>query len=317
MSHGCLAGCCPHVRSDPAPAAVEDAGSGCPEDISWAPLRERVVHLYGCRGLSTYRIASVVGISRQRVTRMLHQAGVPIKPRGSGRRRLPRGAGAAVPGLLLADLYLRHRLTCAQISELTQIPPRTVHARLRAQGIALRTRGRFNREDRLAVESEILADMYVSAGLSAGDVGGLLGASRGVVLRTAHDQGLPVRVGGPPPGAGPTEIELITALYADPKVRQALARHGLPAIPPGGPIWQRFPVPARVSRDLAEELYVSCGVGVHHIELLTGQPAESVRKLLHAAGVALRSPGGRSPFMRRWRARPADRDVLARRESGR
>jgi hypothetical protein len=51
------------------------------------------------------------------------------------------------------------------MSELTQIPPRTVHARLRAQGIALRTRGRFNREDRLAIESEILADMYVSAGV--------------------------------------------------------------------------------------------------------------------------------------------------------
>jgi hypothetical protein len=73
-------------------------------------------------------------------------------------------------------------------------------------------------------------------------------------------------------------------------------------VPPGGPIWQRFPVPARLSADLAEELYESCGIGVHHIELLTGQPADSVRKLLHAAGVALRAAGGRSPFLRRWRA---------------
>ncbi len=112
---------------------------------------------------------------------------------------------------------------------------------------------------------------------------------------------MPVRVGPPPPAHGPTEIELIAALYADAGVRQALARHGLPAVPPGGPIWQRFPVPARLSPDLAEELYVSSGIGVHHIELLTGQPADSVRKLLHAAGVAPRPAGGRSPFLRRWR----------------
>jgi hypothetical protein len=269
---------------------VTPSGCGCPPDAPGAALPERVAHLYQCQGLSTYRIGAVVGISRQRVTRMLHRAGIPVKSRGSGRRRLPRGAGAAVPDALLADLYLGHRLTCAQISELTQIPPRTVHDRLRAHGITLRTRGRFNREDRLAIEPDLLADMYLRAGLPSGEVGRILGVSRRVVLRTAHDEGMPVRVGGPEPSDGPTEIELITALYADPDVRRALARHGLPAVPPGGPIWRRFPIPARPGPDLAEELYVSCGISVHHIELLTGQPADSVRKLLHAAGVTLRAP---------------------------
>lgn len=288
---------------------------GCPPDVPGAALPERVIHLYRCQGLSTYRIEDVVDIGRQRVTRMLHRAGIPVKPRGRGRRRLPRGAGAAVPDALLADLYLGHRLTCAQISELTQIPTRTVHDRLRACGITLRTRGRFNREDRLAVDPDILADMYLRAGLPSGEVGKLLGVSRRVVLRTAHDEGMAVRVGGPPPGHGPTEIELITALYADADVRRALARHGLPAVPPGGSIWERFPVPARISPDLASELYVSCGLGVHHIELLTGQPADSVRKLLHAAGVALRPAGGRSPFLRRWRAGPSGL-FASRRRSG-
>jgi hypothetical protein len=304
VSQGCPAGCCPHPCSDPVSSTANSTASGfdCPSDLPGAAMPERVIHLYRCQGLSTYRIEDLVGISRQRVTRLLHRAGIHVKSRGSGRRRLPRGAGATVPDALLADLYLNHRLTCAQISELTQIPPRTVHGRLRAQGITLRTRGRFNREDRLTVDPEILADMYLRAGLSSGEVGEFLGVSRTVVLRTAHDEGLPVRVGGPAPSRGPTEIELITALYADPGVRQALARHGLPTVPPGGPIWQRFPVPARLSPDLAEELYVSCGIGVHHIELLTGQPADAVCKLLHAAGVALRPAGGRSPFMRRWRA---------------
>jgi hypothetical protein len=303
VSQRCLAGCCPHACKDLIPSAADsvDADSGCPRDIPHAALPERIAHLYRCQGLSTYRIAAVVDISRQRVTRALHRAGVPVKPRGSGRRRLPRCAGAAVPDALLADLYLHHRLTCGQISELTQIPARTVQDRLRAHGVRLRTRGRFNREDRLAVDPEILAEAYLRAGLTSDEVGKLLGVSRGVVLRSAHDEGLPVRMGGPAPSRGPTEIELITALYADADVQQVLARHGLPTVPPGGPVWRRFPIPARLSPDLAEELYVSCGIGVHHIELLTGQPADTVRKLLHAAGITLRPAGGRSPFMRRWR----------------
>jgi hypothetical protein len=283
--------------------------------VPGAALPEQVTHLYQCQGLSTYRIEDVLDISRQRVTRLLHRAGIPVNPRGGGRRRPHRGPGAVVPDAVLADLYLNHRLTCAQISELTQIPPRTIHGRLRAQGITLRSRGQFNREDRLAIEPDLLADMYLRAGLPSGEVGRTLGVSRRVVLRTAHDEGMPVRVGGPEPSDGPAEIELITALYADADVQQSLARHGLPAVPPGGPIWQRFPVPARLSPELAEELYVSCGIGVHHIELLTGQPADSVRKLLHAAGVALRPGGGRSPFLRRWRTGhaglSAPREVLA------
>ena len=302
MSHRCPAGCCPHAGGDPVPSVAGGGGApGCPPDVPGAALPERVAHLYMCQGLSTYRIGDVVGISRQRVTRMLHRAGVPVKAQGNGRRRLPRGAGAGVPGTLLAELYLRHRLTCAQISQLTQIPARTVRDRLRADGVALRTRGRFNREDRLTVDPDVLAELYLRAGLSSGEVGRLLGVSRRVVLRTAHDEGLPVRIGGPPPARGPAEIELIAALYADPHVRRVLARHGLPTVPPGGPVWQRFPVPARLSPGLAGELYVSCGIGVHHIELLTGQPADCVRKLLHAAGVPLRPAGGRSPFLRRWR----------------
>lgn len=265
-------------------------------------MPERVAHLYGCQGLSTYRIAAVVGVSRQVVTRVLHRAGVPVKPRGSGRHRPPSGAGSEVPDVLLADLYLRHRLTCARISALTSVPARTVQGRLRAQGIRLRTRGGYNREDRLAVETTALTELYLRAGLPASEVGRLLGVSRKVVLRTAHDQGLPVRIGGPAPSRGPGEIELVDALYADSQVQHTMMRYGLPRVAPGGAIWQRFPVPLALTTDLATELYVSCGLGLTHIELLTGQPAASVRKVLMRAGVALRPAGGRSPFLRRWRA---------------
>lgn len=123
-------------------------------------------------------------------------------------------------------------------------------------------------------------------------------------LRAAHDEGLPVRVGGPEPKQGPAEIELVEALYADPLMRAALARHHIGARPAGGPIWQRFPTPVPVSAALAEDLYVECGLAVRHIELLTGQPAQTILRLLRGSGVKRRPAGGRSPFMRRWRIWP-------------
>lgn len=296
---GCAGGCCPHA-SDGFRSPGEDPG--CPADLPDATLPERVSHLYACRGLSTYRIADIVDIGRQRVGRMLRSAGVPVKPRGAGRQRPATRSGGPDLDAAMEDLYLRVRLSPARIGELTGIAARTVRDRLRARGVPMRTRGRCNREDRLSVPAAALAAMYVRSGLPAREVGEMYGVSHRIVLRAAHDEGLPVRVGGPPPPGGPAEIELIEALYADRAVHVALQRHGLPEVPPGGPIWQRFPVPLRVTSELAEELYVSCGLGSRHIELLTGQPAETVRRELTASRVRLRHAGGRSPFLRRWRA---------------
>jgi hypothetical protein len=181
------------------------------------------------------------------------------------------------------------------------VPAHTVRDRLHARGVPMRTRGRYNREDRIVIPRAGLADLYVRDGLSADEVGRMFGVSRRVVLRSAHDAGLPVRVGGPPPGRGPSEIELIAALYADTTVCEVLTRHGVPRVSLSGPIWQRFPAPHSLTAELATELYAGCGLGLHHIELLTGRPAATVRDLLRAIGVPLRPAGGRSPFMRRWR----------------
>ena len=165
----------------------------------------------------------------------------------------------------------------------------------------MRTRGRSCREDRLVVDPGVLGDLYLGAALPAVDVGKMLGVSHRVVLRSAHDHGLPVRTGGAVPRCGPADIELIRALYADPDVRRTLARYGVPPVTGVGPIWRRFPVPVGLSAELAAELYESCGLATTHIELLTGQPAASVRRLLHRTGVRLRTAGGRSPFLRKWR----------------
>ena len=297
MSLSCCPYCCPQDGGSSAPRG---AGSADPPG---ADLAEQVRHLYLCQGLSTYRIAAIAGISRQRIGRMLRQAGVAVTPRGAGRPR-PLSAELAALAETMDYLYVRHRLTSAQIAALTGIPERTVHKRLRARGVAMRTRGRHYREDRLTVGVSDLAALYVRAGQPAAQVGQLLGVSGHVVLRAAHDHGIPVRVGGPPPRGGPAQIELVRALYADPLVRRALDRYGVLRVPAGGSISLRFPVPVRVGPELAQELYESCGLGLRHIELLSGRPAETVRALLRAHGVRLRPAGGRSPFMRRWRTCP-------------
>ena len=268
----------------------------CPWSESAAALAERVCQLYECEHLSTYQIAAVVGIDRQRVGRMLRRAGVAVKPRGAGRRR------AQDPRVGLAeDLYRRRGLTTTQIAALTGVPGRTIRGWLRARGVPMRTRGRMNREDRKDAPAVAVQELYLGQGLSAAQAGEVLGVPARVVLRTAHDAGLPVRVGGPPPQQGPAEIELIAAIYADPLVRRTLARHGIAAVPAGGPIWQRFPAALPLDADLARELYLDCGLAARHIELLSGQPAQTVLRLLHCSGVPVRGAGGRSPFLRRWR----------------
>jgi hypothetical protein len=108
------------------------------------------------------------------------------------------------------------------------------------------------------------------------------------------EQQAPVAPDLPPPWRGPSEVELLTALYADPEVRQVLDGHGVPVASLAGPAWKRFPAPQPLTAGLVSDLYEGCGLSLHHIELLTGRPAAAV-------GIKPRPPGGRSPFTGRWR----------------
>ena len=101
---------------------------------------------------------------------------------------------------------------------------------------------------------------------------------------------------------GPSEIELIEALYADAKVREVLERHQVPIAPLSGPTWQLFPVAHNLTTEFVAELYSDCGLALHHIELLTGRPAATIGGILRTSGVPLRGAAAESPFMRRWRA---------------
>jgi hypothetical protein len=96
---------------------------------------------------------------------------------------------------------------------------------------------------------------------------------------------------------------LIEALYEDKRVEASLKRHAIPYVAAGAPIWQRFPSPIALSSEVLRELYEECGLGLYHIELLTGHPAMTIEGKLRRLGISLRPPGGRSPFLKRWRRR--------------
>lgn len=87
----------------------------------------------------------------------------------------------------------------------------------------------------------------------------------------------------------------------------ALDRCGVPAIRGSGSICERIPQPVTLDDGLWRELHETCGVGLHHIELLTGQPLVTIRRRLAAGGVRLRPPGGRNPFLRRVTGGPDPR----------
>ena len=290
---------CHFCRADMHPGVSGDARSAA--DPEW--LR----HLYLCQQRSTYEIGGRTGLDRQRVTRILRKTGVPLRPRGAGRPRALRRAGDP-PDLprLMRDLYEDAKLSSRQVSAILGIPERTVRDRLHRYGITPRTRGRCNREDRKTVPAEVLEFLYSELGMTAAEVGQRLGISGNTVLRDAHALGIPVRSGGVVPLPGPEEIELVAALYADLLIAAVLTAHDIPCVPAGGSLADRFPRPVPLTTPLVKDLYWACGTGTNHIELLTGQAAESVRGFMRRAGVPLRPPGGRTPFLRRWQAGPAE-----------
>lgn len=137
--------------------------------------------------------------------------------------------------------------------------------------------------------------LYSIYGLSADDVARKLDTSRKIVLRTAHDLGLPVRTGGAEAQSGPDESQLIDALYADQLVQTVLAEHEIAHEPAGGPIWQRFPEPVSLTERLVSDLYWLCGIGLIHIELVTGQPEHTVRALCGGPASPPPIPAGGHP----------------------
>jgi plasmid maintenance system antidote protein VapI len=139
------AGLCPHASASTSPRSPGAVPGRLPD----ASLVEHVCHLYECEQLSTYQVAEIVGVGRQRVGRIVRNAGIVVKPRGAGRRRQPDPRAE-----LIKDLYVHRGMSSTAIAALTGIPSRTIRDWLHARGVSVRTRGPIRREDRLAAPAE-------------------------------------------------------------------------------------------------------------------------------------------------------------------
>jgi hypothetical protein len=176
-----------------------------------------------------------------------------------------------------AHLYACQLLSTYKIAAITGIDRPRITALLRKGGVRVTPSGAGRSKTRPSAAAEEPGQLMTR-------------------LRQVHRM-----LSGAPPARGPSEIELLTTLYADSRVRRALDRHGVPVAPLTGPVWERFPAPQPLTAGLVTDLYEDCGLSTHHIELLTGRPAAAAAAVLRASGVKLRPAGGRSPFMRRWR----------------
>lgn len=123
-------------------------------------LISQVVSLYSESGLSTYRIARTLQISRQRVARILRGEGVTIAIRGAGRQRPLKVDGPITEGLL-RSLYIDNRLSSVDIGRAFRVSDRFVRSRLVLWGIERRTKGKWNRHDRADVGPEELRPLYL------------------------------------------------------------------------------------------------------------------------------------------------------------
>lgn len=219
-------------------------------------LAAHALVLYAEQGLSARGIAEQLGVGRPRVTAWLKAAGIELGARGRGRPRANRRlSDPGDLGEVLKTLYVDQRLDAKTIGTLLGMSERTVRSRLEEHGIPRRSKGGFDRRDRLDPDSKVIEELYVRLGMTANQVAARMGTSRKTVLRAAHEHGLPVPQPPSVPAEVPGRARLVYDLYRDPLVTQVLARHRVPVVPPVGPIWVRFPDPVPLGEELARALY--------------------------------------------------------------
>lgn len=262
---------------------------GALRGISVAELVER----YGTGTMTAVELARTTDVPYERVLRELHAVGV-MEPH----RRPP--AVSAEQGSEMVRLYLEEGQRLERIAEDVGSSVYLVRRHLRSAGVTIAPRSGIVRGDRQEAPPADVERLYVREGHSAERTGHALDIGHGVVLRTGHEHGLPIRPGGERPIV-PTEIRLIEALYADDEVRAVLERHGVPQRPPIGGIALRFPEAVPLTPELVADLYVSAGCSTPQIELLTGQARVIVEDRMREWGIPVRRPRGPSPMLSRYR----------------
>ena len=160
-------------------------------------------------------------------------------------------------------------------------------------------RPRTSRSHRRQIDPTLLRELYVDREWSAVQIALDQHTTQFAVLRSLHDNAIPVRPGGPP-GREPSPARLLVkTLYADPVVSAFLHRHKIPRRPQRGTIAARFPTPVTVTDQILREAYIELGLSARQIELLTGQPADQLLDQLHDAGISPRRGLPTSPWLAR------------------
>lgn len=257
-----------------------------------------LVHRYQDSQMTVTELAGQVGLSGDRVARELRGAGVRID-----RTRRP----APTPRLGVEDRscavqrYLVDEWPMRRVAEALGCSQRSIRAELVAADVTIVRRSGSSRQDRSEAPPEQVERLYVAQQLTAEQTGGTLGFEGGIVLRTGHSYGLPIRPGGATPLV-PADVRLIEDLYADEAVAAVLERHHIPRRGPTGGIAARFPVPVALTAELVRALYVDAGCSSTHVELLTGQPATTVVRSMGRWGIPIRQSRSIPPFLTRIRA---------------
>ncbi len=264
-----------------------------------------LVRMYEQQEVTAAEIARRVGVPVARVLKILHDAGVQIDParqraavRAAAAMRPKAPALPVVEGDWVEQQYRQgwaYSLIAGAIGRPRCAVRRELHDRGHATALPLLP----GRGSRVQAPADAVDELYVEEGMSAQQVGQVLGVPAGVVLRTGHAHGLPIRQGGTP--RVPIGLCLLDALYDDPEISQVLDRHHIPRRRATGHIAERFPDPVPLSRVLLTELYAQAGCSSPQIELLTGQSQGVIRQRLHQWDIPLHDHQ-QSPALYRLRA---------------
>jgi hypothetical protein len=251
---------------------------------------QQLTELYVHQRLDDEQIGQLTGVPAWRVRQRIRDLGVrrpPVAP--------PRGPQPTAPAAdELRDLYTDRGHTLAQIGRMFHTSAPAVRDWLQQAGIPVKPR--TTRGARARLDARQVRELYEQRQWSSTEIAAHLDTTPTLVLRTLHENDVPVRRGPSPP-----DTARLTALYADPEVQTLLRAHQIPRRTIVGGIAERFPQPVPLTQKFLAAAYAGIGLSATHIEQLTGQPTERVLAELRAHDIPVRSKASLSPWFLRQR----------------
>jgi transposase len=261
-----------------------------PLDMDEQQLTELYVH----QRLDDEQIGQLADVPAWRVRQRIRQLGVRRPPVAPPRPPRP----TAPPADELRHLYIEQGRTLAQIGRVFHTSAPVVRDWLEQVGIAVKPR--TTRATRARLDARQVRELYEQRQWSSTEIAAHLDTTPALVLRTLHENDVPVRRG---PSRRPPDPDAarLTALYADLEVQALLRAHGIPRRTIVGGIAERFPQPVPLTKGFLAAAYADIGLSATHIEQLTGQSTERVLAELRAHDIPVRSKTSFSPWFLRQR----------------